>query len=231
MAIPFFMLAGELMNKGGITAWLSRSPRLHRLVCAAARLRQHPLLHAVRRPDRLAVADTSALGSMLIPAMEKNVYAPVCGSRYGRSVDADYRRHGDHLRHDGGLRRGLAGGIIPHSRPGLMLVRPWHAGEGCRLPVHGHVGGGRELFRHAIPALLTPVIILGGILVGVFFTPTEASAAAVAYALSSASFMALTFQNCRCCDAAATSSVVVPLLARHGVQDRCGLSHAASDSN
>ena len=75
MAIPFFMLAGELMNRGGITL---------RLVDFSQTLIGHVrggLAHVNILSSMLfaglsgsAVADTSALGSMLIPAMERNGY-------------------------------------------------------------------------------------------------------------------------------------------------------------
>ena len=75
MAIPFFMLAGELMNRGGITM---------RLVEFSQALVGHlrgGLAHVNVLSSMLfagmsgsAVADVSALGSMLIPAMEKNGY-------------------------------------------------------------------------------------------------------------------------------------------------------------
>ena len=75
MAIPFFMLAGELMNRGGITS---------RLVEFAQAMMGHlrgGLAHVNILSSMLfaglsgsAVADTSALGSMLIPAMEKQGY-------------------------------------------------------------------------------------------------------------------------------------------------------------
>ena len=75
MAIPFFMLAGELMNRAGITT---------RLVEFAQALIGHlrgGLAHVNILSSMLfaglsgsAVADVSALGSMLIPAMEKQGY-------------------------------------------------------------------------------------------------------------------------------------------------------------
>ncbi len=76
MALPFFMLAGELMNRGGITM---------RLVEFSQALMGHlrgGLAHVNILSSMLfaglsgsAVADTSALGSTLIPAMEKNGYS------------------------------------------------------------------------------------------------------------------------------------------------------------
>src|SRR6056300_618787 len=76
MAIPFFMLAGELMNRGGITL---------RLVEFSQAMMGHlkgGLAHVNVLTSMLfaglsgsAVADTSAIGSMLIPAMEKQGYS------------------------------------------------------------------------------------------------------------------------------------------------------------
>ena len=76
MAIPFFMLAGELMNRGGITL------RLVSFSQALIGQLRGGLAHVNILSSMLfaglsgsAVADTSALGSMLIPAMEKNGYS------------------------------------------------------------------------------------------------------------------------------------------------------------
>ena len=76
MALPFFMLAGEVMNRGGITI---------RLVEFSQAFMGHlrgGLAHVNILSSILfaglsgsAVADTSALGSTLIPAMEKNGYS------------------------------------------------------------------------------------------------------------------------------------------------------------
>ena len=75
MAIPYFILAGEVMNRGGIT---------ERLVNFSHSLIGHlrgGLAHVNILTSILfaglsgsAVADTSAIGSMMIPAMEKNGY-------------------------------------------------------------------------------------------------------------------------------------------------------------
>jgi tripartite ATP-independent transporter DctM subunit len=86
MALPFFMLAGEMMNRGGIT---------ERLVEFSQAFMGHlrgGLAHVNILSSILfaglsgsAVADTSALGSMLIPAMEKaGLYPPVRRRRHRR---------------------------------------------------------------------------------------------------------------------------------------------------
>ncbi|MEM8854035.1 MAG: TRAP transporter large permease [Pseudomonadota bacterium] len=194
MAIPFFMLAGELMNRGGITL---------RLVEFAQALMGHlrgGLAHVNVLSSMLfaglsgsAVADTSALGSMLIPAMEKQGYT----RRFAAAITAA---------------SSVIGPIIPPS--GIMIIYAYVMGESvAALFLAGiipgiMVGGGLMIMvklladRYDFPVasrrytwgergkaslkaffpLMTPIIILGGILAGVF-TPTEAAAVAVAYAL------------------------------------------------
>ncbi|MEL0292764.1 MAG: TRAP transporter large permease [Alphaproteobacteria bacterium] len=194
MAVPFFMLAGELMNRGGITS---------RLVEFSQALMGHlrgGLAHVNVLSSILfaglsgsAVADTSALGSMLIPAMEKQGYT----RRFAAAITAA---------------SSVIGPIIPPS--GIMIIYAYVMGESvAALFLAGIVPGvlvGIGLMvmiklmadRYDFPSasrryscrergdaslkaffpLMTPVIILGGILLGVF-TPTEAAAVAVGYAL------------------------------------------------
>lgn len=75
LAIPFFMLAGELMNRGGIT---ERLVDFSQAIIGSVRggLAQVNILSSMlfAGMSGSAVADTSALGSMLIPAMEKEGY-------------------------------------------------------------------------------------------------------------------------------------------------------------
>lgn len=75
LAIPFFMLAGELMNRGGIT---ERLVSFCQAIIGSVRggLAQVNILSSMlfAGMSGSAVADTSALGSMLIPAMEKEGY-------------------------------------------------------------------------------------------------------------------------------------------------------------
>ncbi len=194
MAIPFFMLAGELMNRGGIT---------HRLVEFAQTMIGHrrgglaqvnilsSMLFAGLSGS--AVADTSALGSMLIPAMERNGYT----RKFAAAVTAASSVIGPIIPPSGimilyayvmgeSVAALFLGGMIPGILVGvsLMLVTSYLA-KVHNFPVASERVSWSERLRAAGRAffpLLTPVIILGGILWGVF-TPTEASAVAVAYAL------------------------------------------------
>lgn len=193
MAIPFFMLAGELMNRGGITI---------RLVEFSQALMGHlrgGLAHVNVLSSILfaglsgsAVADTSALGSILIPAMEKQGYT----RKFAAAITAA---------------SSVIGPIIPPS--GIMIIYAYVMGESvAALFLAGIVPGvmvgiglmlmikvmadrydfpvasrkytwperGQASLKAFFP-LMTPVIILGGILGGIF-TPTEAAAVAVGYA-------------------------------------------------
>ena len=191
MAVPFFILAGDLMNRGGTTA---------RIISFADSLVGHirgGLAHANILGSMIfagisgsAVADTSAIGSIMIPSMEKNGYdldfsAAVTASSsvigpiippsiimviYGVSVNVSV----------GGL---FAAGFVPGILLGvsLMLV-VWRISGVRNYPMSEGFSGRRVVkeFRNAAWALFAPVIILGGILGGVF-TPTEAAAVAVVY--------------------------------------------------
>ena len=75
MALPFFMLAGEIMNRGGIT---TRLVEFSQAIMGHLRggLAHVNILSSIlfAGMSGSAVADVSALGSTLIPAMEKNGY-------------------------------------------------------------------------------------------------------------------------------------------------------------
>ncbi|MDA9005183.1 TRAP transporter large permease [Amylibacter sp.] len=194
MAIPFFMLAGELMNRGGITM---------RLVEFSQAFMGHlrgGLAHVNVLSSMLfaglsgsAVADTSALGSMLIPAMEKQGYT----RKFAAAITAASSVIGPIIPPSGimiiyayvmgeSVAALFLAGIIPGAMVGigLMLMVRFMANK-YDFPIAANKYTWPERGKASIKAffpLLTPVIILGGILGGIF-TPTEAAAVAVAYAL------------------------------------------------
>lgn len=192
-AIPFFILAGNLMETGGISRRLvefAKSivggvqgglPMTCVLTCM--------IFAAV---SGSSVATTFAIGAILIPALIKHGYPP----SYAAALQATSAE---------------LGVVIPPSIPMILygvaaevsIGELFIAGFGpgifigvslmafvhiyCRLKGWGkNDGDGRLSFSKATVqagwALLMPVIILGGIYGGVF-TPTEASAVAVFYAL------------------------------------------------
>lgn len=194
MAVPFFMLAGEIMSRGGIAL---------RLVEFSKSLIGHirgGLAHVNILCSMLfaglsgsAVADTSALGSMLIPAMEKNGYS----RRFAAAVTAASSVIGPIIPPSGimilyafimdvSVAALFAAGFVPGVLVGVALMvishilakRRNYPAANERVSWRGRA----VAFRGAFLPLMTPVILLGGILGGVF-TPTEASAVAAVYAL------------------------------------------------
>ena len=191
MAVPFFILAGDLMNRGGTTA---------RIVTFANSLVGHirgGLAHACIVANMIfagisgsAVADASAIGSIMIPSMEKNGYdldfsaalnsaaatiGPIIPPSiimviYGVSVNVSV----------GGL---FAAGFLPGILMGFALMIVVSRTAKKRNYPKSEGFSGKKVaseFVSALWALMAPVIILGGILGGVF-TPTEAAAVAVIY--------------------------------------------------
>ena len=194
MALPFFILAGQVMNSGGITRSIvdfSQSMIGH----VRGGLAQVNILSSVLFAglSGSAVADTSALGKIFIPAMQQNGYP----RSFAAAITAASSVIGPIIPPSGimilyafvmnvsvaGL---FAAGLVPGVMisVGLMIVTSIISKK-RNYPVANRRATWRERgqsFRKTALALLTPVILLGGIVGGVF-TPTEAAAVAVAYAL------------------------------------------------
>jgi TRAP-type C4-dicarboxylate transport system permease large subunit len=109
MALPFFMLAGEVMNRGGITTRLVEFSQAF-MGHLRGGLAQVNILSSILFAglSGSAVADTSALGSTLIPAMEKNGYT----RRFAAAITAA---------------SSVIGPIIPPS--GIMIIYAYVMGE------------------------------------------------------------------------------------------------------
>jgi len=194
MAIPFFMLAGELMNRGGITLSLVNFSQAFighvRGGLAHVNVMSSMLFAGL---SGSAVADTSAIGSMMIPAMEKNGYS----RKFSAAITAASSVIGPIIPPSGimiiyaytmeiSVAALFAAGILPGMLVGgsLMLVVAVLA-KRYDFPVAGPKQPWKTravATKNAILPLMTPIIILGGILGGIF-TPTEASAVAVGYAM------------------------------------------------
>lgn len=203
MAVPFFILAGELMNQGGITKSIVKFSQSlighYRGGLAQVNILSSVLFAGL---SGSAVADTSALGKMLIPAMEQNGYS----RRFAAAVTAASSVIGPIIPPSGIMilyafimNVSVAGlflaGIIPGLLicVGLMVVTSRIAKKRNYPVANSKASWGERgrAFKSSFLPLLTPVILLGGIVLGVF-TPTEAAAVAVGYALIIAMFVTRT---------------------------------------
>ncbi|MBW2149573.1 MAG: TRAP transporter large permease [Deltaproteobacteria bacterium] len=194
MAIPLFMLAGELMVHTGI---LERLLKFNSLLFGKFRgsLAQVTILASMifAGISGSAVADASALGAILIPAMRRNY-----NNEFGAGIVAGASTIGPIIPPSipmiiyamsvenvsiGGL---FLSGVIPGVLIGLgMMVIAYVQAVRNRFPPSDEEFSAKALlsaFINVLPALFMPVIILGGILGGIF-TATEAAAIAVLYAL------------------------------------------------
>lgn len=194
MAMPFFILAGEIMNKSGITQ------RLVEFANALVGYLRGGLAHSNMVASVLfagmtgaAVSDAAAFGNTLVPAMVKQGYSrpfacavTAAGSIIGPTISPS------NLMVIYGLLMGvsIAGLFAAGILPGLLIAlccMAVIAAMGRRLGLPKGSGGPSlrlifATFRSSFLAIVMPVIILGGILGGVV-TPTEAAAIAVLYAL------------------------------------------------
>jgi C4-dicarboxylate transporter DctM subunit len=193
MAIPFFLLAGSLMNEGGITRRLLKFAQgvvgwVHGGL-AMTNIFASMIFAGV---SGSAQADAAALGKIMIPAMEAEGY----DREYACGVVASAAVIGPIIPPSiimvilavaGDLSIGalFLGGVVPGVLIGLALMVVAYAIARARGYPRGARPHLRELLTSAVDAgfaLLMPVIVLGGILTGVF-TATEAAAIAVLYAL------------------------------------------------
>lgn len=203
LAIPLFLLGGELMNRGGLIRQLTA-------VCDV-------LLRRVRAPLGYVMIAASALMGAITGSSVATVAA------IGGTVGKEMTGRGYPLGYTAALNAsaGLLGVLIPPSIPlilygsivGVSITQLFTASIGPglvmmlvfflvhRLMVHKVLPGGNErtdassaragapaerfgpLLVRSTPALVLPVLVLGGIYSGVF-TPTEAAAVAALYALA-----------------------------------------------
>jgi tripartite ATP-independent transporter DctM subunit len=193
LAIPLFLMAGMLMVKGGL------APRIVALCAALVGQRTGGLAIVMITACLLfgslsgsGVADVVAVGTMLLPAMKERGYAPGfscaalgCAGSLGTVVPPSIVLIVYGTATNTSIGKLFLGAIVPGLLLGLGLMvvawwisrrNGWRGGE----PVSA-ANVGRRLIE-AIPALIAPVIIVGGIRFGVF-TPTEAAGAGVVYAL------------------------------------------------
>lgn len=196
MAIPFFMLAGELMIKAGIVE------RLIELANAFVGRVRGGLAHVtmlsgagLATVSGTAVSDASALASILVPSLAKaydRAFAsaivaaaanlgPIIPPSAAMIVYAFMA--GSSVSVGGMFMAGVVPGLL--ITVGFMALCSWIAWRRS-YPVAGEPFRFSRLsaqLRHSLVILLMPVIVIGGIVAGAF-TATEGSAIAVVYALA-----------------------------------------------
>lgn len=193
LAIPFFILAGEIMNEGGISRRLINLANVMigkvRGGLAMVNVLASTFFGGI---SGSAVADVSSIGSVLIPMMKKAKY----DSDYAVNVTISSAAQGVMIppSHNmiiystaaGGVSVGalFMGGIVPGILLGLILMVVTYV-----IAVKRNYPKGEPVKREEVPkiiregllGLLTAVIIIGGIVSGIF-TATESAAIGVVYA-------------------------------------------------
>ncbi|SDH67088.1 TRAP transporter large permease [Propionivibrio dicarboxylicus] len=193
LAVPFFMLAGELMNAGGMTrriitmamAWVGHIRGGLGYVAVMAAVIMAALSGS-------AVADTAALASVLVPLMRNAGYNVnrscgliACGGIIAPIIPPSI----------GFILYGVTGGvsitklfiagIVPGVLMGLSIMIAWWwctKHDEMRVEAKTSMKVKLEETRKAAWALVLPIVIVGGLKIGVF-TPTEAAVIAAAYSL------------------------------------------------
>jgi C4-dicarboxylate transporter, DctM subunit len=194
LAIPMFIIAGELMSAGGVS---------RRMIDFAAKLLAFLPggLGIVTVSSSMifagisgsAVADSAAVGSVMIPGMKRRGYTPAFAAALvavagtiGIIIPPSIPMIVFAFVANASVKDLFLAGIIPGLLFGFALIlwcmwislrRGWD--QGGRRSTAREIG---RSFLACLPALAMPAVILGGIFGGVF-TPTEAGAVAVFYAL------------------------------------------------
>lgn len=194
MAVPLFMLAGELMNAGGI------SRRIVRLASMFVGHVQGGLGYVAIFASVLlaalsgsAVADAAALGSLLIPMLREKGYDAgqasgliAAGGIVAPIIPPSISFIIFGVATNVSITKLFFAGIAPGLMMGMTLVAVWTwvaRKHGSITPSPREPWSKRwKALRESLWALMLPVIIIGGLRGGIF-TPTEAAVVAAVYAL------------------------------------------------
>ncbi len=193
LAVPFFLLAANIMNAAGIT------DRLIRLSRSMVGHLPGGLGHVNVVVSMLfagisgsSTADAAGIGSLLIPQMKKQGYSSsfsvaitACSSVMGVVIPPSIL-----MVVWGGLMSVSIGGLfLAGVVPGILIAGSQMLAVYIFAKVYNYPIYTRTSLKefaialiHALPPLMTPLIIVGGIVAG-FFTPTEASVIAVLYSV------------------------------------------------
>ncbi|MFZ1816233.1 MAG: TRAP transporter large permease [Rhizobiaceae bacterium] len=200
LAMPLFILAGELMNRGGVTKAL-----IDLSMALVGRLRgglgHVNIMTSVffAGISGSAIADAAALSNTLVPEMERQGYSRA----YAGAITAASAIIGPIVPpsiilifYGAIMQTSVAALFVAGILPGLLLAVALFAVNAVYAHIEQHPrtppGESVNIFtaaRAALPALSLPFIILGGIVFG-WMTPTEAAAVAVVAAVVAGSFYA-----------------------------------------
>lgn len=194
LAIPFFILAGQIMNQGGIATKLIDFAKaligalpgglIYVNVIAAM------LFGAI---SGSAVAATSAIGGILGPRMEKENYS----KEFGAAINVTASTTGlvippsnvliVYSLASGGV--SIASLFLAGYVPGILMGLGLMLAAAVWIKIKKYPAGERSSFKRiawtfldALPSLFLLIVVIGGIVTGIF-TATEASAIAVIYTL------------------------------------------------
>ncbi|SMY09327.1 TRAP transporter large permease [Flavimaricola marinus] len=189
MAMPLFILAGEIMNRGGVTKAL-----LDLSMALVGRMRgglgHVNILTSVffAGISGSAIADAAALSNTLVPEMKRRGYSDT----YAAAITAASSIIGPIVPpsiilifYGAVMQTSVTALFMAGILPGLVLACALFAANGVAAYAGNHprleraeITPFKEAFFHGLPAMSLPIIIVGGIVFGLM-TPTEAAGVAV----------------------------------------------------
>jgi tripartite ATP-independent transporter DctM subunit len=194
LAVPFFLLAANLMNAAGITDRLIGLARamVGRLPGGLGHINVVVSMFFAGISGS-STADAAGIGSLLIPQMVRQGFSPsfavaitACSSVMGVIIPPSILM----IVWGGVLTTSIGALFLAGIIPGLMLAGVQMAtvhfyAKARRYPTYPKATWGELAYALfiSVPALMTPFIIIGGKIFG-WFTPTEAACIAVLYALA-----------------------------------------------
>lgn len=193
LTIPLFLLAGALMNVGGVTERIVTFARAmvghRRGGMSSVSILSSGFFAGI---SGSATAEASALGAILIPSMSKQGMPPAyaaaliaVSSVMGPIIPPSITMIIYGVLSGASIGQLFLAGVVPGIgiAVGLLIYASYRA-KRDGFPVTPRVNGRERLAatKRTLPALILPLIILVGIKAGIF-TPTEAAAVAVGYAL------------------------------------------------
>ena len=193
LAIPLFLLAGMIMSEANITTRIIgfANALVGRITGGLAMVMVISCMF-FGAISGSGVADVTAIGSLMLPAMDQQGYKKGlsasllgCAGSLGTVIPPSIVMIILGVTTGTSIGKLYLGGFIPGVFTGVCLMAlAWVYAKRMHLPPGEPFAVGKVVtaFRQAFLSLLTPVIIIGGIITGVF-TATEAAAAASAYAL------------------------------------------------